>query len=125
MNGIVMDRPATVEVMPEPAPQIEQGINAPLIIGFIGVALFLIASLGAPLLAPYGPTTADTLNRLKGPSALHFVGTDQFGRDTFSRLLYGGRLSLVVAAISVESVSLAEPRSAWSPATAPACSIPS
>jgi peptide/nickel transport system permease protein len=101
VNGIVMDRPATVEVMPEPAPQIEQGINAPLIIGFTGVALFLLASLGAPFLAPYGPTTADTLNRLKGSSALHFVGTDQFGRDTFSRLLYGGRLSLVVAAISV------------------------
>jgi len=96
-----MERQATVEVMPEPAPRIERGINAPLIIGFIGVALFLLASLGAPLLAPYEPTTVDTLNRLKGASALHFVGTDQLGRDTFSRLLYGGRLSLVVAAISV------------------------
>ena len=101
MNGLIMERQATVEVMPEPAPRIERGINAPLIIGFIGVALFLLASLGAPLLAPYEPTTVDTLNRLKGASALHFVGTDQLGRDTFSRLLYGGRLSLVVAAISV------------------------
>jgi peptide/nickel transport system permease protein len=101
VNGLIMERPVTVEVMPEPAPRIERGINAPLIIGLIGVALFLLASLGAPLLSPYEPTTVDTLNRLKGASALHFVGTDQLGRDTFSRLLYGGRLSLVVAAISV------------------------
>jgi ABC-type dipeptide/oligopeptide/nickel transport system permease subunit len=101
MEVTVVERPAAVEAMLEPAARLERGINAPLIIGSIGVALFLTVSLGAPFLAPYGPTTIDTLNRLKGASALHYVGTDQFGRDTFSRLLYGGRASLIVAAISV------------------------
>ena len=101
MNGVVMERPIGIQAVPEPEPRIERGLNAPLIIGFIGVLLFFIASLGAPLLAPYGPTTVDSLNRLKGASALHLLGTDQLGRDTLSRLLYGGQLSMLVAAISV------------------------
>ena len=101
MAVIVAERPAAVEAMLEPAARLDRGINGPLIIGSIGVALFLVVLLGAPFLAPYGPTTIDTLNRLKGASALHYVGTDEFGRDTLSRLLYGGRSSLIVAAISV------------------------
>jgi len=101
VNDVATERSAAVEVVAEQAPRTERGLNAPLIIGFIGVALFLATSLGAPLLAPYGPTAVDTANRLKGASILHLFGTDQLGRDTLSRLLYGGRLSLIVAAISV------------------------
>ena len=99
MSGVVIEQGASPEA--EPARAGSGGLNVPLVIGLAGVAIFLIASLGAPLLAPYGPSTVDTLYRLKGASALHFLGTDQLGRDTLSRLLYGGQLSLMVAAISV------------------------
>jgi peptide/nickel transport system permease protein len=60
-----------------------------------GVVLVLIiaASLAAPLLAPYQPNVLSA-DRLAAPSTGHIMGTDQFGRDIFTRLLYGGRLSL-------------------------------
>jgi ABC-type dipeptide/oligopeptide/nickel transport system permease subunit len=101
MNGIVIERPVAPEVEVEPAPAAVSGVNAPLVIGIIGVTVFVVASVGASFIAPYGSLTGDPLNRLKGMSALHLLGTDQLGRDTLSRLLYGGQLSLMVAAVSV------------------------
>lgn len=68
-------------------------------LGLIGLVVF--AALAAPLLAPYSPTKIDVVNRLHGPSAKHFFGTDETGRDVFSRVLYGGRISLRVGLISV------------------------
>ena len=61
---------------------------------WIGASLLLIlalAALLAPLLAPYGPNAQDILARLKGPGPAHLLGTDNFGRDTLSRLLFGYR----------------------------------
>ncbi len=63
----------------------------------LGVILFtawVLISLLAPVLAPYAPLEQDIVNRLQGPSEQHWFGTDQLGRDVFSRVLYGGRLSL-------------------------------
>ena len=63
----------------------------------LGVILFttwIVISLIAPLIVPYEPLAQDIVNRLQGPSADHWFGTDQLGRDIFSRVLYGGRLSL-------------------------------
>jgi len=74
-----------------------------------GVALlagFVLAGAAAPWLAPHNPAAIDLLHRLQGPSAAHWAGTDELGRDTFSRLLWGARLSLAVS-VSVVSVSLA------------------
>lgn len=74
----------------------------------IGVALltvFVICGLAAPWLAPYNPAAIDLLHRLQGPSAAHWAGTDELGRDTLARLLYGARISLAVS-VSVVSVSL-------------------
>lgn len=73
--------------------------------GVVLVLLFFLSAIFAPLIAPYDPNAIDIPARLSGPTADHIAGTDQLGRDTFSRLLYGGRVALKIAAIGV-SVSL-------------------
>lgn len=73
--------------------------------GFILVSLFFIAAIFAPMLATHDPLALDIPTRLLGPTPEHWAGTDQLGRDTFSRVLYGGRVALQVAAIGV-SISL-------------------
>jgi len=65
-------------------------------IGLAIVVLVALAAIFAPLLAPHDPLEQDILDRLKPPSVDHLLGTDYFGRDTFSRLLYGARISLVI-----------------------------
>jgi peptide/nickel transport system permease protein len=76
------------------------------VFGLVLVLLFFASALLAPWLAPYDPAAMDIPNRLSGPTWSHIGGTDQLGRDTFSRVLWGGRIALQVAAIGV-SVSLA------------------
>ena len=69
------------------------------------VAVHLAAAL-APWLTPYEPAKVAPLESLQGPSTDHLLGTDNFGRDVFTRLLYGGRVSLLVglAAVAVSMV---------------------
>ena len=55
----------------------------------------------APLIGRYSPTSDDFSHTLSGPSALHWLGTDELGRDTWSRLLYGGRTDLQVGVLAV------------------------
>jgi peptide/nickel transport system permease protein len=62
--------------------------------GLLILAFWVGASLLSPLLAPYGPLAQKIVERLKPPTAAHLFGTDQLGRDVFTRVLYGGRLSL-------------------------------
>ena len=66
--------------------------------GLLIVSVFALAALFAPLLAPHDPLAIDPLNRLADPSRLHPLGTDQLGRDTLSRVLFGARWSLGTAA---------------------------
>ena len=73
--------------------------------GLLLVLAFFASAIFAPLFATHDPFALDIPNRLSGPSAEHWAGTDQLGRDTYSRVLYGGRVALEVAAIGV-SVSL-------------------
>jgi ABC-type dipeptide/oligopeptide/nickel transport system permease subunit len=69
-------------------------------IGFF-IILFLVATAAfAPLLAPYEPYEQDLYNVLSGPSAAHWLGTDNVGRDLLSRFLYGGRVSLLLGLVS-------------------------
>lgn len=79
--------------------------NSQGMLGLILVVLFFASAIFAPFLAPYDPNQLDIPARLSGPSLDHWAGTDQLGRDTFSRVLYGGRVALKIAAIGV-SVSL-------------------
>jgi peptide/nickel transport system permease protein len=69
--------------------------------GAVVALLMAAASILAPVLAPYDPSTQDLANRLAPFSATHWLGTDELGRDILSRLLYGGRVTLgmVVAVV--------------------------
>ncbi|KGP90977.1 peptide ABC transporter permease [Pontibacillus chungwhensis BH030062] len=70
--------------------------NKIAIAGLSIVVFFILVALFAPLIMPYDHTKPDLLNRLKGPSAEHWLGTDDFGRDILSRIIYGARISLWV-----------------------------
>ncbi|MFO1038639.1 MAG: ABC transporter permease [Geminicoccaceae bacterium] len=70
-------------------------------VGLVIVLLFVGSALAAPLLAPYAPNQIDIRNRMQGPSLLHWLGTDQLGRDILSRVIYGGRIALSIAVISI------------------------
>ncbi len=65
------------------------------------ILLLILAAAAAPWIAPFDPATPDYGNVLAGPSLLHLCGTDMFGRDIFSRILWGGRISLTVGFVSV------------------------
>ncbi len=70
-------------------------------IGFAIVLLFVICVVFAPLIAPYDYSRQDIPNRMEGPSAKYWLGTDNLGRDLFSRLIYGSRIAFVTALPSV------------------------
>ncbi len=65
------------------------------------ILLIVLAAAFAPWIAPYAPAAPDYNNVLAGPSAAHWLGTDSYGRDIFSRIIWGGRISLSVGFISV------------------------
>ena len=67
----------------------------------IVVGILVVLAVMAPLLAPWDPHKPDTRRILAGPSASHWLGTDQLGRDVLARVLYGARISLAVGFISV------------------------
>ena len=65
-------------------------------IGAVMVAVFVIFALFAPWIAPHDPRVIDLPSRLQPPSAAHWFGTDELGRDILSRLIYGARISMLV-----------------------------
>src|ERR1700686_581981 len=78
----------------------------PLVLGgAVVVLVWVVVSVAAPLIAPYGPLTQKVVDRLQAPGAAHLFGTDALGRDLLSRVLYGGRISLPVGFLVV-SVAL-------------------
>lgn len=70
-------------------------------IGFIIIASILLLALIAPLIAPYDPNAINVKAILLSPSNNHLMGTDGLGRDVFSRMLYGSRISLMVGFVAV------------------------
>ena len=71
-----------------------------LVVG-LALALAMVAmAFAAPWLAPFDPNAQDVLLKLEPPSAAHLFGTDDFGRDVLSRVIYGARISLFVGAIA-------------------------
>ncbi len=71
-----------------------------LVAGAFLLVLLLVA-IFAPWVAPYDPSTPDYMAILQGPSAAHWAGTDAYGRDVFSRIIFGARISLAVGFLSV------------------------
>jgi peptide/nickel transport system permease protein len=75
-------------------------------IGLILTLLLVILALAAPWLAPANPNAQDLPSRLSGPTALHWMGSDELGRDIFSRVLFGARVSMLVGVTVVIGAGL-------------------
>jgi peptide/nickel transport system permease protein len=72
-----------------------------VILGGLLVSIVLLAAIFAPLVAPYSPFDLDVTKMLQGPSAAHWLGTDELGRDVLSRAIYAARVSMQVALLAV------------------------
>ncbi len=71
--------------------------NPTALIGLVVVCILILIAIFAPLIAPYDYQTQDFTAMMQKPSAAHLFGTDNFGRDIFSRCIYGARYSLLIA----------------------------
>ena len=71
-----------------------------LVVGLALALAMVVMALAAPWLAPFDPTEQNVLLKLEAPSAAHWFGTDDFGRDVLSRVIYGARISLFVGAFA-------------------------
>ncbi len=71
--------------------------NRAIMLGSIILLIVVLAAILAPWVAPYAPNKLSIVNKLHGPSWKHLFGTDEFGRDIFSRAIYAGRISLLVS----------------------------
>lgn len=70
-------------------------------LGLVLVVFVMVSAIGADYFAPYEPNKIDIRSKLQAPSTEHILGTDQLGRDTFSRVLVGGQIALKVSLISI------------------------
>src|ERR1700704_6307303 len=70
--------------------------NPLVLVGAVVVLAWIVVSIAAPFVAPYGPLTQRIQDRLHPPSPAHLFGTDALGRDILSRVIFGGRISLPV-----------------------------
>ncbi|WP_208321976.1 ABC transporter permease [Paramicrobacterium chengjingii] len=75
--------------------------NTPLVAGVVVVGALVLIAVLAPVIAPYDPIAQNLQATLQGPSPEHWLGTDKFGRDVFSRLIWGARVDLRVGFIAV------------------------
>ncbi len=75
--------------------------NAALVTGAIIVGIWVMVAVLAPVLAPHSPLHLDVLNRLDPPSLAHPFGTDEAGRDNFSRVMYGARITIPTAFVVI------------------------
>jgi len=101
----------TASIVVEAAPRKSRGLwrdaagrltrNGPAMLGLILVSVFVAAAILAPVIAPYDPSVGHLVSSKQPPSLQHLMGTDLLGRDEFSRVLYGARVSLVVGIVAV------------------------
>src|SRR5512146_2664666 len=105
---------ATIAINPNPRPQIAPALerlaraarlNPLATAGAALVAVFVVLAIFAPLIAPHDPAQINLPNRLAAPSAAHWFGTDELGRDIVSRIIFGARISMLVGG-SVVAFSL-------------------
>ncbi len=80
--------------------------NKNAVVALVFIIILIITALIPSLIAPYGYDEQDYSNTLKSPSGGHWFGTDDFGRDIFSRVVYGARISLIIGVLSVSIASL-------------------
>ena len=106
---VTVDETVDVEIKPERRKQrnrvLQHMLGQPAtVIAFAGVFLLIVVAVLAPYIAPYDPNRMDVMSRHQGSSWTHLLGTDEIGRDTFSRIIYGARTAVWT---SFESVILA------------------
>jgi peptide/nickel transport system permease protein len=75
--------------------------NRPAMLGLALIVLFVAVAILAPIIAPYDPTGGSLADRLQAPSSMHLMGTDLQGRDEFTRVIFGARISLFVGVFAV------------------------
>lgn len=81
---------------------LRQLMRRPVAVAGLGVvAIFVIVAIAAPLITPYDPIATSFSAVRKAPSAAHWFGTDEIGRDVLSRVIYGARASLLAGVVSV------------------------
>jgi peptide/nickel transport system permease protein len=103
---IAHDAAMTAPARPERWPRLRRAVwriaQRPMAAGgAVFVALFVLAALLAPLLSPYDPLATNWALVRKAPSALHWLGTDELGRDVLARVIWGARASLVAGVCSI------------------------
>ena len=95
-------QPVRARALPNDESLLRQLWNDPMgRAGMLGVLLIILMAAFAPLLAPYDVAKMHARDKLIGPCASYWFGTDHFGRDVFSRIVYGARVSLVVGIVAV------------------------
>lgn len=91
-----------------------RGLNGKLVIGSAVLLALIVVAVAAPWIVPYRFDEMSILNRLKPPSLRNWLGTDEFGRDVFSRTLIGARLSLLMGfAATAVSLAIGVPLGLW------------
>ena len=75
--------------------------HRPALIGATVISILVLAAIFAPVVSPYNPETFNLDIRVQPPSAAHIMGTDELGRDLFTRVLYGGRISLTIGMLAM------------------------
>jgi ABC-type dipeptide/oligopeptide/nickel transport system permease subunit len=75
--------------------------HPPALVGLGIILTFVLLAVFAPLISPYDPVAQDLSSAVQGPSASHWFGTDQLGRDVATRLMYGTRISLLIGVLAV------------------------
>lgn len=98
-DAAVNSTPTTLQVLTD---ILKRLVRKPLgLIGLVMASAIIFSALFASIIAPYDPVALDVMNRLQAPSMAHWLGTDQLGRDTLSRVLFGGQIALQVALSSI------------------------
>jgi peptide/nickel transport system permease protein len=96
---------ADIVAVAQPLPRTRwQRLHRQYLLAAIGagiVLIWILVALLAPILAPYAPNAVAVGTRLLPPSAIHWLGTDELGRDVLSRLIYGARISLIAGVVVV------------------------
>jgi len=80
--------------------------HKPALVGAAVILVYLLAALLADVLAPYDPLDMGAGSRLTGPDAAHWFGTDEYGRDVLSRVIYGARIAFVVGVLSASGAAV-------------------
>lgn len=108
MQPVIMVDEATSEVAsPQRGSLLRRLLRNPLsLLGLVIVALLVVSALAAPFLAPRDPVRVDLTHRLLPPGPGHWMGTDDYGRDILSRILWGSRISLEICTVVVAAAAL-------------------